>query len=602
MPLAFVVVALFATALSIFYSKKLVKIPLHQLINQTLSISVITLVLFGLLLSINILVSWVIYIFYIWVALFAVFSASQFWILANLVFNTREAKRLFGFIGAGAIAGGIFGGYLTTILAPLIGAEKLLFVGAIVLMFCIPLTRKIWRENISGKSNPIKSPNILKGVEESPFHLIRKSKHLTYLASIVGVSVIVAKLVDYQFNAIASMRISDPDELTAFFGFWFSTFNLISLAIQLFVTRRVVGVFGVGTSLFFLPSAILMGALLILFAPSIIAAILIKMSETSLKQSVNKSAVELLALPIPLNIKNKAKTFIDVFVDSLATGIGGVILILLINIMDWSTEFISLIIIAITGLWFYFALNVRKAYIQSFQLKIKQKNQETDIKNINLANESVISGLMKVLESGSEEQLLWVLQKSYENPNPKLFNHISKLLDHPNGKIRAMAIKNLNINKNSSITEKVSEMIFDPVQEVKICAFDYLIEHRPQDNRRLMQQYLADPDYKVNGAALLSLATETRNNPELRKQYELTRIVSQKIETLNRDADPEKKEFNTKILLETIGRGYLLSLFSFIRKWLQDDNIEIVNSAIKAAGLSMSPEFSRSIDFFYSRS
>ncbi|HEY9115930.1 MAG TPA: Npt1/Npt2 family nucleotide transporter, partial [Bacteroidales bacterium] len=186
LPLAFVVVALFATVLSIFYSRKLIKIPLHSLIGKTLGISVITLIIFGILLLLNILVSWVIYLFYIWVALFAVLSASQFWILANMVFNSREAKRFFGFIGAGAIAGGIFGGYLTSILAPTLGAEKLLFVSAALLWFCIPITRTVWRENISGKNNPQKNLQEMEGVGESPFQLIRKSKHLTYLAGIVG--------------------------------------------------------------------------------------------------------------------------------------------------------------------------------------------------------------------------------------------------------------------------------------------------------------------------------------------------------------------------------------------------------------------------------
>ena len=53
------------------------------------------------------------------------------------------------------------------------------------------------------------------------------------LAGIVGVSVMVAKLVDYQFGGLAAASIYNPEELTAFFGFWFSTFNLLSLLLQL---------------------------------------------------------------------------------------------------------------------------------------------------------------------------------------------------------------------------------------------------------------------------------------------------------------------------------------------------------------------------------
>ncbi|WFO17576.1 hypothetical protein M601_007950 [Cellulophaga baltica 4] len=53
--------------------------------------------------------------------------------MANLVYNAREAKRLFGFIGSGAILGGILGGYLTSLLAPLIGNENVIFIAALFL-------------------------------------------------------------------------------------------------------------------------------------------------------------------------------------------------------------------------------------------------------------------------------------------------------------------------------------------------------------------------------------------------------------------------------------------------------------------------------------
>jgi len=591
LPLAFIVVAVFATVLSFFYSYRLGKTSFFSLIRRTNIFSISVLMLFGILLSFHLLESWVIYLFYIWVALFAVVSASQFWILANLVFNPREAKRLFGFIGAGAIAGGIFGGYLTSLLAPVIGSEKLLFVSALLIWFCIPITRTIWRENISGKANPLAGKKEIQNIDESPFRLILKSKHLTYLAGIIGISVIVARLVDYQFNALASLKIQDPDELTAFFGFWFSNFNLISLIVQLFVTRRVVGVFGIGTSLFFLPAGIFFGALMVLFLPSLFSAIIIKMSDASLKQTINKSAVELLALPIPVEIKNKTKTFIDVFVDSVATGIGGLILVLIINGFKLSIPYISLMIILTISLWFYFAMKVRKEYIKSFQIKIKQAANTKDVKPMNLSNESVLSGLIKILETGNEKQILWVLQKSREKPNEKLFDSIAKLLEHQSGAIRSEALKTLYFYRHKSIVAKVNPLVTDPVQEVRIGAFEYLLEHNPENSVELMKQFLENPDYKVSGAALISLAGEVRNNPELKKQYELRQLIAQKIENLKTETDSELVVFKTLVLLEAIGRGYMSGHFSFIENGLKSEHPEIIDRAIKAAGLSMSPEF-----------
>ena len=278
----------------------------------------------------------------------------------------REAKRLFGFIGSGAILGGIFGGYLTSILAPIIGNDNLFFLAIAILILCIPLLQVIWQLRVE-KLNLFKVQNRRGNDADKPLWLIRNSKHLTYLASILGISVLVAKLVDYQFSDFASAAILDPDELTAFFAFWFSTFNLLSLAIQLFVTHRVVGVWGVGFSMLLLPLGILAGCLLFLVFPELAVIIFIKAVDGSLKQSVNKSAMELLALPLPFELKNKTKSYIDVVVDSFATGIAGFILIFLVRGLNLPSVYITGIIIILLILWIYFVYKVRNEYFQTFR-------------------------------------------------------------------------------------------------------------------------------------------------------------------------------------------------------------------------------------------
>ncbi|MCB0599129.1 MAG: hypothetical protein KDD28_33970, partial [Phaeodactylibacter sp.] len=409
LPRAFVLVAIFAALVSTLYSRLLRHSSMGRMMEGTLILSIAILIALGILLRLNIIESGVLYFFYLWVSIFGVLTASQFWILANLAFNAREAKRLFGFIGAGAIAGGIFGGYLTSLLAPSIGSENLPFVAAFLLMVCLPAIRYVWKNYVEHQHTTFQRQKRIKGFSNHPLALILQSKHLTFLAGIVGISVIVAKLVEYQFSAVAAEAIPDPDELAAFFGFWFSNFNVISLAIQLFLTRRVVGAFGVGYSLFVLPLGIFIGAAALLFFPELWAAVFIKLADGSLKQSINKAAIELLGLPIPIDIKNKTKTFIDVFIDSAATGLSGLLLIFLVTGMDWPPRFISLLILLLLFAWGYFALRVRKEYLQSFKLKILQPGPEKKAPDI--SKESVVNGLKRVLNSGGERQILYILKQ-----------------------------------------------------------------------------------------------------------------------------------------------------------------------------------------------
>ena len=78
LPLAFLMVAITAILSSYFYSKALAKFSLKKIVRFTLSISIFLIIVLALLLQFNFLNNWMLYFFYVWVAIHAVLSASQF--------------------------------------------------------------------------------------------------------------------------------------------------------------------------------------------------------------------------------------------------------------------------------------------------------------------------------------------------------------------------------------------------------------------------------------------------------------------------------------------------------------------------------------------
>ncbi|MDZ4748382.1 MAG: hypothetical protein SH808_07820, partial [Saprospiraceae bacterium] len=287
LPLVFLLVALTALAVATAYSRLLNSLPLGKIMVRTYMISIITLISFAVLLHLDLFRDWMSYVFYIGVALFGLITTSQFWLLGNLVFSSLEAKRLFGIIGAGAIAGGISGGYITSALAPLMDGKNLLFVASAMLIVGMMVNQKIWLTFVPEFNRHVLKRQT-KTLHEYPLLLIRNSKHLTFLALIMGISVVVSKLIEFQFSSIASHRIQDPEQLTAFFGFWFSTANVISLGVQLLVTQRVIATLGVGRSLFISPAVLFAGAAAVLYTPILWAGTSLKVMDISLKQSINK--------------------------------------------------------------------------------------------------------------------------------------------------------------------------------------------------------------------------------------------------------------------------------------------------------------------------
>jgi AAA family ATP:ADP antiporter len=591
LPIVFIFVAVFAAVGIAIYSHSLKTTSINLIIVRTFLYSNLSFFLFWILIEVNFLNGWALYLFYIWVAIFSVLSASQFWIFANLIFNTREAKRLFGFIGAGAIAGGIFGGYLTSILAGIIGSENLILISIAMLSGCIPIVNYLWKNNVLNYQSHVKQMKSTKVFTDHPIKMIKSSRHLTYLASIVAISVIVARLVEFQFSAIASSEILNEDELTSFFGFWFSNMNIISLIIQLFLTRRVVGVFGVGSSLFFLPAGIFIGTFAVFISPHLWAAILLRISDGSLKQSINKSSMELLALPVPVEIKKQTKSYIDIFVDSFATGVGGVILLVLSSGFNISIRYISLGTIILLIGWLYIVFQVRKEYLNSFKLKLENNKDSIDKKKYDLNNESVLGGIIKILTTGTEKHIIQTLNVIKEVQNDKLLPTLESLINHPSSKVQLEVLRNLYFYKSHNYKKEVELLINDPDEEVRIAAFHYLFEHAPEDSLNLMNKYINHPDTKINSSALVSLAAEVKDNSYLKDQFNLDKIIDEKLNRLKKKSISDTLELEKITTVRVISIASLTEKYSEINNFLQDSSVRVVNAAIESIGHILLREF-----------
>ena len=592
LPYVFILVALFAAGISTYISKLLKTFHLFQVIRKTIHAALASLFAFWVLLHIKHAEGAALFIFYVWVAIFALVSTSQFWILANSVFNTREAKRLFGFIGSGAIAGGIFGGYLTKFLAPLIGSEQLLFICIACLSLCIPILQTL--KNRTAKDVELQAFRARKQasiITDYPLKLIRNSRHLLLLASILGIGVVVAKLVEYQFSAISLAEIRNEDELTAFFGFWLSNLNIAALLIQLFITRRVVGIFGVGISLFFLPIGIFIGAVIIVVHPALWSAILIKVSDGSLKNSINKAGIELLALPIPVGIKNQVKAFIDIFVDSLATGFGGVLLLLVISVFSFSVQQISVLIIMFLAIWVYLVNQIRYEYIQSFRLRLEDTEPEYAELNDGDKKESILGGLIAVLQGDDEKRILRVLRMVKEVQHNRLVPCFRTLLHHPSPAVRLEVLRNIYFYKHEDFTEEAKKLLFDPDQEIKTEAMHYLFRHPATNRTALLETYLNEKDQMLSGAALLCAARESRSNPKLRKSFAVRERVEAQMKQLPHLQSDEQRRLTKSMCARIIGASGVSELYPYLHILLGDSSREVVQSAILGCGESCQRAF-----------
>ena len=584
LPIAYVVVALAAGFVTFYFSRFLALRSLRTVILSTLIGCVLCLAGFALLLQQGIWSQGLLYVLYIWVAIFAVLTTSQFWLLANAVFDARQAKRLFGFIGAGAIAGGVVGGYLTSLLVSLLGSTNLLLVAAGLLLLAIPLVLWVTARHIDKAA--VKPKRSKKAASlESPFaafQYVAKRKHLRYLALLVGLSVLIAKLVDYQFSAIAAAEIPEPDALTAFFGFWFSTFNVVSLLVQLLLTARILSRFGVGGALALLPVGILIGAAALFVFPELWAAVAVKMVDGVFKQSVNKAGFELLVLPIPKKIKRPTKTFIDVFVDSLATGVSGLLLLLVIRGLELPTSVVTALILLAAGAWLYVVYRVRKTYVQSLRSRVKHARREQDRRQLmgKFTPDDQRSG-----------QLATALRRLRKQDHEPLLDRAHNWLEHRDERVRLEALRYLEQQDDPDLIERVGPLLYDPSDAVKVEAFEYLLQHLPEKRLPLYEGYLEDPNDDVSGAALVALARQWRERPALGRYFQLPDLLTFELSELAFIDDAHRLQQRRMLLIRAIGHADLAEFYPYIDQCFEAQQPRLIRQGIRAAGFSGHPRF-----------
>jgi len=123
------------------------------------------------------------------------------------------------------------------------------------------------------------------------------------------VSIIVSTLIDFQFKAAVKEAYPTRDVLTGFFGSFYAWLNVITLFSLVFLRGKLMSIMGLTPSFLLLPLlALSLGSLGLLVWPGLIAASGVRLADGALRTGVNRSAMEILYLAVPADVKKKVKT------------------------------------------------------------------------------------------------------------------------------------------------------------------------------------------------------------------------------------------------------------------------------------------------------
>jgi AAA family ATP:ADP antiporter len=182
--------------------------------------------------------------------------------------------------------------------------------------------------------------------------VVASSPYLLAIAGMVAIYEVVSTVMDYQFSATLSHYLSGAaigEQLASVF----LVTNVLSLMIQLLLTRFVMQRLGIKAALSVLPFVIVIVAGGFALLPLLWVGSSMSIADNALNYSMNQSARESLYVPTGAE-KYQAKAFIDIFVQRSAKAIGvGLSLLMSVFVRDDLTAIrsLSLVVVALSVVW-----------------------------------------------------------------------------------------------------------------------------------------------------------------------------------------------------------------------------------------------------------
>jgi len=581
LPYLYVLIAAAGGLLAYVYTKVAVRSSLQTAVAGAMTFSVAMLVLIWWLIGLN--QPWVYYFFNIWVSLFSVMLVSQGWLVAANVFTAREAKRLYGLLGAGAVVGAAFGGEFTARAVKYIPPRDLLLASAVfVVLAYVAFRFTAAQPGVSLRSAKGANAEEANVEMRDIFGSIRSQRHLQVIVAIMILTFIVDVAIEYQFNAFAKLAYKGHDPsgagLTAFLGSFYGIYlNLITIVLQIVFTAFVVQRLGVGGTLQIMPVTIGITSVVTFFFSGVWAAGALRLTEAATRYTLNRTGMELLYLPLPLELKNRTKAFIDIFVDRFGRGVGGMLLVLFTSILNLSPKSIALVTAAFAIPWIILSRMANREYIATVRRRLASRRLDFAEARID----------------PSDRAIMHLLEGAASGENGRQAAYAIGLL----GEIGGYDVRPLLARGVASPDAMVRQKAFEVAAARKLGGFEHAAREelsRDKGERESAIAYLlavsADPEAEISqllaqsDTGLAEAAARAGSAAIGVRAIAPGQIKMDWLESAAHDADPRRRHLAAAALSLAVDDGTTEKAIPLLRELLQDPDTEVLREAVISTG------------------
>ena len=501
---------------------------------------------------------WTFLLLYSWGDILMVTAITQFWIFVNDLFRPREAKRKVGFLVSGGLLGGIAGSLVARFRPLHLRTESLVLAGPVLLVLCIVIVFVVQRASPQEAKEDDKAAELKRdkvGFAQS-LAILRKSRYLLLLSGLILSAIIVSNLVDFQFKSAAEIAFPERDARTSFLATFYLAILVVSYLFTALLTSRILRNFGMRIALLILPIFLLLCSITIFFIPAagmIYWAVTIKGVDKSLSHSLSQSVREVLYIPVPQDIKYKAKVFIDMFLNKFADGLAGLVLIGISAFIDLSARDVSLvrdvslIIIVFIVVWVWFGLRVTREYVTIVKNNLHIKWRDADRLITEKIDVDMTKAVFDTLQSRERSSVLYSMNLFDLIKREKMTPELKSLISIKGDELRARSMDSLLDLPGESLLPEIDDSL------------------EPEELDAQVREILALDVYQELIKEKIEKATREKGG-----RAEVSKMEAAKVMGMMEPGIPLLKE---------------------LKKLLQDESTEVVRYAAESAGRLKKREF-----------
>jgi hypothetical protein len=334
--------------------------------------------------------------------------------------------------------------------------------------------------------------------------LIRSHPYVRRLAALVLVSTVALTFADLVFKATVAQGVA-PDQLAWVFAFVYMVVNVLSLVVQLAFVGWATRTLSIDRVLSCLPALLLAVSAWFLAGGGLLAAMALKGVDGTLRHSLHRTASEVLSVPLPAEIRQRLKAFIDVIGQRGGQALASLAFLALAGLgMVGSAGGADLalggVLVALCVTWIALAAGIKRHYFDLFRTALDEGAIRTRIEfpDLDLAS---LETLIAALSSPDENEVVAALDLLAEKGRVRLVPGL--ILYHPSPRVVVRAIELFEADGRADHRRLRDLLLERPEAEVRTAA---LLASRPGDvERAVLERALADPSPDVRATALVGL-------------------------------------------------------------------------------------------------